>query len=111
MLLWPGSPGVCGTGNARVGVEETPLPVSLSLKAYPNPVTDAVTVEVLSPAAGAATFEVLDLTGRPWQSRSQELTEGMNEIKIKLGTLPTGIYLIRVIDALNHQGVVRVSKQ
>jgi len=38
--------------------------MNLSPKAYPNPVQDAVTVEILSRVAGIATFEVLDVTSR-----------------------------------------------
>jgi len=70
-----------------------------------------VTVEVLSRVAEPATFEVLDVTGRARQSRRQELAEGLNAVEFKLGTLPTGIYLIRAVDALGQQGVVRVSKE
>ena len=50
--------GGCSTDNARLAAEETgQLPsgnasLQLSLKAYPNPVHDAVTVEVLAPTAG-----------------------------------------------------------
>ncbi|WP_373512788.1 beta strand repeat-containing protein, partial [Persicitalea sp.] len=62
--------GGCGTGNARLGVvESSEEPLQLSLKAYPNPVQDLVTVEVLALTAGRGTFEVIDLTGRVRQSR------------------------------------------
>jgi len=83
----------------------------LSLKAYPNPVQDLVTVEILAPNAGAATFEVLDLTGRVRQSLRQDLTEGLNDVELRLGALPTGVYLIRSVGVQNRQGVVRVSKE
>ncbi|GHB58249.1 hypothetical protein GCM10007390_09670 [Persicitalea jodogahamensis] len=104
--------GGCGTGRARIGVAESDkLPLQLALKAFPNPVQDAMTLEVLAPSAGPATFEVLDLTGRTRQSRSENLVEGLNEVGFRLGTLPTGMYLIRAVDALNRQGVVKVSKE
>jgi hypothetical protein len=104
--------GGCGTGNARIGVEEnSELPLSLSLKAYPNPVQDAVMVEVLAPNAGQGTFEVLDLTGRVRKSRTENLVEGLNEVEFRLGGLPTGIYFIKAMDMQNRQSVVRVSKE
>lgn len=106
--------GGCSTGNnaARLGVEETgEATVKLSLKAFPNPVQDLVTVEVLAPRAGTAHFSVMDVAGRPLQQRSEQLTEGLNEVQFRLGTLPTGIYLIRAVDEESRQGVVRVSKQ
>ena len=58
-----------------------------------------------------ATFEVLDVTGRAWQSRLHNLVEGLNQVEFRLGSLPTGNYLIRAIDALGQQATVRVSKQ
>ncbi len=104
--------GDCGANNVRLGVPESDeLPLQLSLKAFPNPVQDLVTVEVLAPRAGAVTFEVLDLQGRPLQQRSEQLTEGLNQVEFRLGTLPTGIYLIQAVDALGQQGVVRIIRQ
>ncbi|GHB58143.1 T9SS type A sorting domain-containing protein [Persicitalea jodogahamensis] len=104
--------GACSNPKkARMGVEESTAPLQLSLKAFPNPVQDAVTLEVLAPNSGPATFEVLDLTGRTRQSRTETLVEGLNEVEFRLGTLPTGLYLIRTVDALNRTGVVKVSKR
>ena len=105
--------GGCGSSAARIsyGEQASELFFNLSLKAFPNPVQDAVTVEVLSPTAGPGTFEVLDVTGRVRQSRTEQLAEGLNEVKFRLGGLPTGVYLIKYVDALNRQGVVKVSKE
>jgi len=106
--------GGCNARNgSRIGYEAatTELPLQLTVKAYPNPVQDAVTVEVLSRVAGIAAFEVLDVAGRARQTRQQELVEGLNEVEFRLGTLPTGIYLIKAVDALGQKGVVRVSKE
>ncbi|MPR33638.1 choice-of-anchor Q domain-containing protein [Salmonirosea aquatica] len=105
--------GGCNSSTpARIGYEQAQeVPLSLSLKAYPNPTQDALTVEVLAPVAGMATFELLDVAGRARQVRQQELTEGHNEVEFRLGSLPAGIYLIRAVDAMNRQGVLRISKQ
>ena len=105
--------GNCGSGaGARIGYEASQTtPLQLSLKAYPNPVHDAVTVEVLSPSAGQGTFEVLDMTGVARQSRIKYLEEGLNEVHFRLGKLPAGLYLIRAVDSSNRQGVVKVIKQ
>ena len=104
--------GPCNAGNTRISYEETtPAQLTLSLKAYPNPVQDAVTVEVMAPSAGMATLQVLDVTGLTRQSRLLQFSEGSNEVQLRLGSLPTGIYLIRAVDALGQQGVVRVNKQ
>ena len=105
--------GGCSSGSkARIGLEEsTDAPFTLALKAFPNPVQDAMTLEVLAPNAGIATFGVLDLTGRTRQSRTENLAEGLNEVEFRLGTLPTGLYLIKATDALGRKGVVKVSKK
>ncbi len=109
--------GGCGSSAARIGVAESAelspggVPLQLTLKSYPNPAIDAVTVEVLAPTAGAATFEVLDMAGRARQSRTEQFVEGLNEVPFRLGSLPTGLYLIRAVDALNRQSVVKVSKE
>ncbi len=105
--------GGCGTGNARIGVEETGLeaPFALSVKGYPNPTQGGLTVEVMSRISGPAQMQVLDLTGRAVQQRVEQLLEGRNEVKFDLTAQPTGTYLIRAVDGQNRQGVVRVSKQ
>ncbi len=102
--------GGCGS-SARMSYETETMPLKLSLKAYPNPVQDAVTVEVLSPTAGRGTFEVLDMSGVARQTRTKYLQKGLNEVVFRLGSLPTGIYLIKAVDALGQQATVRVSKE
>nr|WP_189563179.1 Ig-like domain-containing protein [Persicitalea jodogahamensis] len=105
--------GACGSGNARIGVEETALasPFELSVKGYPNPTQGVLTVEVISRITGPAQMQVLDLAGRPVQQRSEQLLEGLNEVKFDLTAQPSGTYLIRATDGQNRQGVIRVSKQ
>ena len=105
--------GGCGNGNARIGYEvaSDEVPLELSLKSYPNPVQDAVTVEVLSPAAGQGTFEVLDLQGVARQTRTKYLQEGRNEVVFRLGSLPPGVYLIHGVDSSNRRATVKVSKE
>jgi predicted extracellular nuclease len=105
--------GACNAGNTRISYEPQTSEISLqlTLKAYPNPVQDAVKVEVLNPVVGEATFQVLDMAGRTLQTRKEVLIEGPKEVEFSLGTLPSGIYLIRAVDALGKQGVVRINKQ
>ncbi|WP_373511292.1 Ig-like domain-containing protein, partial [Persicitalea sp.] len=105
--------GACGSGNARIGVEESvpEVPFALSMKGYPNPTAGNLTLEVLSEISGPAQMQVLDLTGRAVQQRTEQLLEGLNEVKFDLTAQPTGTYLIRAVDGSNRQGVVRVNKQ
>ncbi|GHB58263.1 choice-of-anchor Q domain-containing protein [Persicitalea jodogahamensis] len=104
--------GACGSGtNTRIGVPETTdAPLQLSLKALPNPVHDATTLEVLSPNAGIATFELIDVTGLKRRTYHENLVEGTNKIELNLGHLSSGIYLIKVVDAKNRPAAVRIIK-
>ena len=108
--------GACGSGNnspARIGVEEptSDSPFELSVKGYPNPTQGDLTVEVMSKISGSVQMQVLDLTGRAVQQRTEQLLEGRNEVKFDLRAQPSGTYMIRATDGLNRQGVVRVNKQ
>ncbi|MPR37295.1 T9SS type A sorting domain-containing protein [Salmonirosea aquatica] len=99
---------------ARIGYEgQSGEPVlSLSVRAYPNPTSGRLTLQVSSPVAGPARLDVLDLVGRPVQQRTEQLSEGLNEIEMDLGgQAAEGVYLIRCRDALGGQAVVRVQKQ
>ena len=105
--------GGCGTGNARIGAEETAAEktLELSVQAYPNPTTGALTLRVQSVVSGAATLDVLDMAGLSLQQRVENLTEGANEIQFDLSSQAAGIYLIRCRDAAGRQAVVRVHRQ
>lgn len=106
--------GACGSNSsARIGVEEQggEAPLSLSVKAYPNPTSGSLAVEVNSVVAGPAQLDVLDVVGRPVQQRVQELNAGLNRVEFNLVSQPTGTYLIRCRDGLGQQAVVRVQKQ
>lgn len=104
--------GSCNAANTRISYEQTtPARLTLSLQAYPNPTSDRLTVLVQSPVAGMAQFEVVNAQGRAVQRQAQQLSEGLNEVPFDLTAQPTGNYLIRAIDALGHQAVVRVNRQ
>ncbi|WP_373331364.1 T9SS type A sorting domain-containing protein [Salmonirosea aquatica] len=100
---------------SRIGYgpqEATPPSLALSVKAYPNPTSGRLTLQVSSPVAGPARLDVLDLVGRAVQQRTEQLSEGLNEIEMDLGgQAAEGVYLIRCRDALGGQAVVRVQKQ
>ncbi len=107
-----GAVGPCNNAPARLAAEEARETVlTLTVKAYPNPTTGALTVQVNSPVAGPAQLDVLDVAGRAVQQRTQQLSEGLNELEFNLGSQTQGTYLIRCRDVLGRQAVVRVQKQ
>lgn len=104
--------GGCGTGNARLAAEEvSERPLKLSLKAYPNPAQDIVTLEVNAVVAGPAQLEIIDQQGRTLQRRTEELVQGTNEISFALGRQSAGSYFIRCQDVRGQQAMVRVQKE
>ncbi len=98
---------------ARIGVEaeKSEAVMILAMKAYPNPTRGLVTVEVQSIVAGEAQFEVMDISGRAIQQKTQQLIEGHNEVQFDLSTQAQGNYLIRCRDTLGREAVVRVNRQ
>lgn len=82
-----------------------------AMKVFPNPLQNVATVEILSRAKGAAKFEVVDVLGRTVKNQTEQMVEGLNEVKMRLGTLTPGIYVIRYKDALNRQVTTRIIKE
>ncbi len=104
--------GSCPTGtNARIGFETSEsVPFQLALRAYPNPTTHMVKVEIQSQVAGPVQLDLLDMLGRPVTQQTEQLREGLNEITVNLGAQATGVYLLRCRDPLGRQAVLKVSK-
>ncbi|MBU1821825.1 MAG: T9SS type A sorting domain-containing protein, partial [Bacteroidetes bacterium] len=101
-----------GSPGARIGVEalENPTLSGIEMSAYPNPGNSIITIRVENMQAGEASFEVVDLIGRPLIQKTKQMVEGTNDVTFDLQPLSNGIYLIRCRDAFMHQGVLRISK-
>lgn len=95
--------------NALIGIpKSSELPFQLSPKDYPNPVHNAVKLEVLYPKVGTATFEALvDIAGRgaAVAAAAHGGRPERSEVEFMLGTLPMGIYLLQSVEALVQPGV------
>jgi hypothetical protein len=79
---------------------------AIGLAAYPNPVSDVLTVEVSGNRSGAAYIVVTDVSGR--QLLKQEANSAKN--LVPMNNLPAGIYMIKYMDDV-HNEVIRVNKQ
>ena len=63
---------------------------------YPNPVVDATTVKVYTPADARLSYTLFDLNGRRLLQDSQSLTGRRdNLVEIRPGRLPVGTYALR----------------
>lgn len=69
--------------------------VNVTLKIYPNPAKNKITLEVNGFEAGLATVKIIDAKGKVWREDSRLLNNGKEEIAMFL-MLPAGIYFISV---------------
>ena len=65
----------------------------ISLKVYPNPAKNKITLDVAGFDAGLVTVKITDTKGKIWREDNRLLTNVTDEIVMFL-TLPPGIYSI-----------------
>ena len=68
-----------------------------SLKVYPNPAKNKVSLEVAGFDPGMATVKIIDTKGKVWREDNRLLTNGTEEIAMFL-MLKAGIYFISVTE-------------
>lgn len=83
--------------NTSVALKsKTPKEVlKATLKIYPNPAKNRITLEVNGFEAGLATVKITDTKGKIWRQDNRLLTNGAEDIAMFL-MLPPGIYFISV---------------
>jgi len=84
-----------------VTVAGKPAPDAASLRLYPNPATDQLTVTVISTTSGDATITIANGLGQTLHRRSIALHKGSNSATLPLGTLAPGAYFL----VLGSQGI------
>ena len=84
-----------------------------SLKAYPNPVHDQLSVGIYSPVQQNVRIEITDAGGRLLQQHSRQLVAGENNIMLSgLSAFPKGLYLVTVRDATGRlTGSRKISRE
>jgi serralysin len=87
--------GAFESGNNSVGIERSESFIPLSI--YPNPFSDAATIEVFLPAMEQVEVALFDMLGRPVNTLFAGLGTGMVREFAGVGyDLPSGVYLVRV---------------
>jgi hypothetical protein len=66
-----------------------------TLKLYPNPANDKVSIEINTNENQNVTIEILDLMGRTIQKQVEPIAIGNNKLEINLSALSSGLYLIK----------------
>lgn len=74
----------------------------------PNPVTDILNVSFDNVLKTITSIELFTMNGTPL--RQQLITEGMSNIELYLGNLPSGIYLLKIksIDGINTVKIIKL---
>lgn len=97
---------ISATEINALGRDENNLPKLEAGNVFPNPVTDALYLELNAALSGKASAEILDLQGRIILSQELSLAGGNNRISINSSNLSKGIYILR-ITASGYQPVQR----
>ncbi|MTB52542.1 T9SS type A sorting domain-containing protein [Lewinella sp. W8] len=84
--------------NATTSVGEVEENGFLLDAPVPNPAYDVATVSFTLPQASQLTLTVVDLMGRPLSSTTRQYGAGEQRVRINVGNLPNGTYLI-LLDA------------
>lgn len=80
-----------------------------TLQAYPNPVTDVLTIRFENSLVGAAQLSCFNLAGQLVSQKEALLTTGENILYLPMGELEAGVYLVKIQTATATE-MVRIVK-
>ena len=80
-------------------------------KAYPNPTSDIINLEMGYIGEGIAQIQIMDLTGRVVYSSQQNLQEGFNTVELDVHTLSSGLYIVKIKDANKGEAMIKLIKE
>ncbi|MCB9260790.1 MAG: T9SS type A sorting domain-containing protein [Flavobacteriales bacterium] len=102
--------GIWKSSSALTKVNSISREATLSLLAYPNPATDAVTVKMALRSNDALTIEVMSMTGQIMMSKKMNATGTQAVIDLDVSSLRSGNYIISVKGS-NHTAATKFIKQ
>jgi len=88
--------------NAPTGIKNITNEVS-SVKLYPNPFTDNLTINLNSLNGSAITYIISDMYGNQIMNEKVALNKGENKININAGGFSSGVYFVNIIDNTNKK--------
>jgi hypothetical protein len=76
---------------------------------YPNPTTDILNIDLYAATAQNTTVKLLDMSGRVIKQIQAKSAVGMNNIKLSMGEITSGVYTIQVYEnnTLSHTSKVK----
>jgi hypothetical protein len=84
-------------GSIHSGIQEELEKGIAFIRIYPNPVIDNLHVSAYSPVSAGIDINIIDVTGRSYFSRHDNLNTGFNEIMIPASSLPSGLYFLVIM--------------
>jgi hypothetical protein len=79
------------------------------LKVYPNPVNDALNVQINANHSGELLVEVMGISGQRVLTQSFELHSGLNQVQVPAQQWQAGVYLVKIQSAAGLD-VIRIVK-
>ncbi|MBL0153425.1 MAG: T9SS type A sorting domain-containing protein [Chitinophagaceae bacterium] len=73
-------------------------PGSASMRVFPNPTSGNISLAFTAPAENNYFLLVNDMSGRTIQRKLIHCMQGLNQVSIDLGQMPSGIYSLRIAD-------------
>ena len=93
-------------GSGRVAVSGRNEPESLPLmQVYPVPAQESISIRYHAETAGDVTVQLVSMTGQAAAQTIRQVTSGENIIKMAVGHLNRGIYILRLTQG--HQHLIR----
>ncbi|QHT67259.1 T9SS type A sorting domain-containing protein [Rhodocytophaga rosea] len=98
--------------NARTTAVKMPAEAAFTVKAYPNPFQDQVTVKTAHISAGEVFISISDMLGKIWYQHTATVMAGESEITMELSreNLPSGIYLLQTVSPDKQKRLVKIIK-
>lgn len=98
-------------GNRSLAVDAgEPANASFSVAVTPNPVADVARLNIEAKTSANVQVNVINLLGSTIQNREVQLVEGQNQLELNMQNLPSGTYIVRLLNG-NSGASVKVVKQ
>ncbi|MGK0389886.1 MAG: hypothetical protein ACI94Y_002631, partial [Maribacter sp.] len=68
-----------------------------TIKAFPNPFSKDISIQLTALESGLTQFMVFDITGKQVMAQELEIQSGVSNIDLKLSSLIEGTYIIKVL--------------
>lgn len=97
LLYFDGVRNTKATFTATFNGDSSVVPPTSSIRVYPNPVVDQLTVEITSTASAKYSYAVYDILGRKLYQNEISVTSGIQFPKIPFRMFAPGVYVLKLV--------------